>query len=220
MAVKLNCWEFNRCGREPGGNRAGKTGVCPASTADSCSGLYSGKNGGRMCWAIAGTFAAGRITGAFAREFSCLNCDFLRNVCREEDICDFEHLTPYRMYTDSSRMFGRRNLMRLDVHLDMMVHPGKDILHTYIIGVTINFCRGGFSFISENFNFTSQGPVEFKIKLPYKNKYTSISGDVVWKTQVRDRCLSGVKIRNLNEEVKRDILDYSYSRWLEGVKLQ
>ncbi len=220
MAVRLNCWEFKKCGREPGGNKTGETGVCPAATAASCSGLYNGKNGGRMCWAIAGTFATGRITGAFAREFSCLNCDFLRTVCKDEDICCFEQLTPYSIYNDSSRMFGRRNLMRLDVHLDMMLNPGTDISHNYIIGVTINFCREGFSFISENFKSTSKGPVEFRIKLPYKNKYTLISGDVVWKTQVRDRCLSGVKIRNLNEEVKREILDYSYSRWIEGVRFQ
>jgi len=218
MAVRQNCWEFNRCGREAGGKRSGETGVCPAAAAASCSGLYNGKNGGRMCWAIAGTFAAGRIRGAFAREFSCLNCKFLRAVCRDEGICDFAQLTPYRMYNDSSLLFGRRHFMRIDVHLDIALTPGKDISYYDLAGVTINFCRDGFSFISENFEPTSLGPMEFRIQIPHTDKYALASGNVVWKTQVRDRCLAGVRIRYLDEQEKREILDYSYDRWIEGVR--
>lgn len=220
MAVRQNCWEFNKCGREPGGSRTGESGVCPATTAVSCSGIYNGKNGGRMCWAIAGTFAAGRITGAFAREFSCMNCDFLRTVCKDEDICDFEQLTPYRIYNYRSHMFGRRDFMRIDVHLDMTLQPGKDIPHNHIRGVTIDFCREGFSFISENFRFTPKGPMNFRIKLPGKNAYAPVSGDIAWKMQVRDRCIAGVKIVGLDDEVKREVLDFSYSRWIEGVRFQ
>ncbi|MBI5664546.1 MAG: PilZ domain-containing protein [Nitrospirae bacterium] len=218
MAVRQNCWEFNKCGREVGGKRSGETGVCPSAVAASCSGLYHGKNGGRMCWAIAGTFAAGKIRGSFAREFSCLNCDFLKSVCKEEDICNFKQLTPYRIYNDSSRMFGRRRFMRLDAYLDMTINPGKHVSSYGIIGVSINFCREGFSFISENFEPTPPGPIEFRMQLPRTDKCTRASGDVAWKTKVRDRCFAGVKITYLDDQDKREILDYSYDRWIEGVR--
>lgn len=115
-------------------------------------------------------------------------------------------------------MFGRRDFMRIDTYLDMTLNPGKVISHNYVIGVTINFCREGFSFVSENFKFTSNGPMEFRIKLPHKDKYASASGDITWKTQVRDRCLAGVKIRQMDEEMKREVLDYSYNTWIEGVR--
>ncbi|RJR17622.1 MAG: PilZ domain-containing protein [Nitrospiraceae bacterium] len=220
MGDRQNCWEFNKCGREPGGSRAGETGVCPATTAISCSGLYNGINGGRICWAIAGTFAAGRISGAYAREFSCLNCDFLRKVCKDENICKFDQLTPYRIYNNSSRMFGRREFMRIDVHLDLKFSIAGDARHNHIYGVTIDFGCGGFSFISEHFMPSSKGPVKYRIKLPGNNTCTHVSGEIVWKTEVRDRCLAGVKIMGLNDDAKRDILDYAYSRWLKGVRLQ
>jgi hypothetical protein len=82
---KQNCWEFKSCGREPGGIRANELGVCPASTALSSNGLNQGKNGGRICWAIAGTFCGGRVQGSFAeKQLSCINCDFFKQVVQEE----------------------------------------------------------------------------------------------------------------------------------------
>jgi len=216
--AKQNCWEFNKCGREPGGIKAVETGVCPATTATSCTGLNNGSNGGRMCWAVSGTFSTGRIKGAYAREFSCLNCGFLRSVCKEESICSYEQLTPDRIYYEKSRMFGRRNFMRIDVHLDLTLRPGKNVL--YIVGVTTNFSCGGFSFISENFELKSNRPEEFRIKLPDKDICAYVLGDVAWKKRVRDRCLAGVKIRYLEEDIKREILDYSFNTWMEGVRLQ
>jgi len=27
---KYNCWEFKKCGREPGGEKADRLGICPA----------------------------------------------------------------------------------------------------------------------------------------------------------------------------------------------
>jgi len=28
---KLNCWEFKKCGRQPGGPKVAELGVCPAT---------------------------------------------------------------------------------------------------------------------------------------------------------------------------------------------
>ena len=74
------------CGREPGGTSASEQGICPAATHSSYDGLNSGKNGGRICWAIAGTLCEGEVQGTFAAKFGdCVSCHFLTLVSREEE---------------------------------------------------------------------------------------------------------------------------------------
>lgn len=74
---KKQCWEFKGCGRQPGGHNVKELGVCPAANDTSSDGLNDGKNGGRICWAVAGTFCGGEAQGAFAqKESSCMNCVF------------------------------------------------------------------------------------------------------------------------------------------------
>ncbi len=91
---KLNCWEFMKCGREPGGSKVHELGVCPAATAEKADGLNGGKNGGRICWAIAGTICGGKITGTFAqKKETCLKCEFYKRVRKEEGIY-FQVLMP------------------------------------------------------------------------------------------------------------------------------
>ncbi|MCP4345693.1 MAG: protein kinase [Desulfobacterales bacterium] len=83
--TKLNCWEYMKCGREPGGEKTGEFGVCPAATDTSFNGLKNGKNAGRLCWAVAGTFCGGKIQGAFAdKRNSCIKCEFYKLVLKEE----------------------------------------------------------------------------------------------------------------------------------------
>jgi len=82
---KLNCWEHMKCGREPGGDKASKLGVCPAAADISFDGINRGKNAGRFCWAVAGTFCGGTAQGSFAeKRASCLSCDFFNKVRIEE----------------------------------------------------------------------------------------------------------------------------------------
>lgn len=81
---KLNCWEFMKCGRDPQGAQAAQWGVCPASTHSSTDGFNSGKNGGRICWSVAGTLCS-TIQGKFAKTVtSCLECEFYIRVMKEE----------------------------------------------------------------------------------------------------------------------------------------
>ncbi|MGD8654719.1 MAG: hypothetical protein PVG28_01325, partial [Desulfobacterales bacterium] len=58
-AKKINCWEFMKCGREPGGAKAAEYGTCIAATDSSYAGINTGKNAGRICWAVAGTCCDG-----------------------------------------------------------------------------------------------------------------------------------------------------------------
>ena len=83
--MKQNCWEFKRCGREPGGAKASELGICPAATESCLNGTNSGKNGGRACWAIAGTLCGAKVQGEYATKLAtCLACDFYQVVGSEE----------------------------------------------------------------------------------------------------------------------------------------
>jgi hypothetical protein len=94
--LKQNCWEFLKCGREPGGKNIDKLGICPATTDTSADGSNAGKNGGRICWAISGTYCNKKMQGLFAkRQLSCRSCIFFKKVKEEEGI---EH---YRLWKKS-----------------------------------------------------------------------------------------------------------------------
>ncbi|HCC06847.1 MAG TPA: hypothetical protein DEP72_01595 [Clostridiales bacterium] len=83
---KQNCWEYKNCGRNPGGAKVAEMGVCPAATDASLNKCNDGDNGGRMCWAIAGTFCGGKVQGSFAeKQSSCLGCEFFKKVKEEEE---------------------------------------------------------------------------------------------------------------------------------------
>jgi hypothetical protein len=83
--TKPNCWEFMRCGREPGGAKVAELGICPAATETRANGINMGKNGGRCCWALVGTLCGGQIQSSFAMKLnSCLKCEFYQLVVKEE----------------------------------------------------------------------------------------------------------------------------------------
>lgn len=60
-------------------------GVCPAAENKRADGINFGKNGGRACWALAGTFCNGAVQASFAGKFAhCVNCTFYKMVLGEE----------------------------------------------------------------------------------------------------------------------------------------
>lgn len=80
-----NCWEYLKCGREPGGPHVSDKGVCPAATDVKDNNTNRGKNAGRYCWKIAGTLCGGQIQGDSAKKLmSCSTCDFYQLVKKEE----------------------------------------------------------------------------------------------------------------------------------------
>ena len=79
--VKLNCWEFKRCGRQPMGEKVKEFGVCPVAIATKAHGVNEGVNGGRACWAIAGSLCGGKVQGSYVSKMGgCLQCDFFNEV--------------------------------------------------------------------------------------------------------------------------------------------
>lgn len=75
--TRMNCWEFFDCGRELGGKKTVELGTCPAAAKTELNGVNDGKNGGRACWAVAGTLCEGEVQGSYAQKLgNCLKCDF------------------------------------------------------------------------------------------------------------------------------------------------
>lgn len=82
---KKNCWEFKKCGRQPGGAHERDQGACPAAAEGRLDSAHGGKNAGRACWVIVGTFCDGTVQGSFAKKHhDCTRCDFYKVVEKEE----------------------------------------------------------------------------------------------------------------------------------------
>ena len=82
--MKLNCWDFMKCGRELGG-RNQSLGVCPTSTTITLNGVHGGVHGGRACWVVAGTACSDLTQGTFAEKYHvCEKCSFYLAVRNDE----------------------------------------------------------------------------------------------------------------------------------------
>lgn len=83
--MSTNCWEFKKCGPQPGGSSVAELGVSRAAAEAKANGLNGGRNGGRICRALAGTLCGGKLQGTFARKLaSCLACEFYKMVYKEQ----------------------------------------------------------------------------------------------------------------------------------------
>lgn len=87
---KKNCWEFKKCGRQPGGPKAAELGICPATVHQPLNGSHHGKNAGRSCWVVAGSLCGGKIQGTYAQKLNnCWRCEFMNLVKKEEEPTTF-----------------------------------------------------------------------------------------------------------------------------------
>jgi hypothetical protein len=84
--MKQNCWDFKKCGREPGGQHMDDLGPCPVATYTDLNGLHGGKNAGRACWVVTGSLCGGKVQGnEEQKRKACWECDFLKLVKKEEE---------------------------------------------------------------------------------------------------------------------------------------
>jgi hypothetical protein len=84
---KLNCWEYKKCGREPGGSNVTEICECTAAVLTSLPGgqYNNGTCCGRRCWHVVGTLCRGEVQGTFAQKINtCRSCDFYLKVKEEE----------------------------------------------------------------------------------------------------------------------------------------
>ena len=84
--MKLNCWEFRKCGRQPGGQHIDDLGPCPVATYGALNGIHGGKNAGRACWVVSGSLCGGKLQGnEDQKRAACWECAFFKEVKKEED---------------------------------------------------------------------------------------------------------------------------------------
>jgi hypothetical protein len=110
---KQNCWEFKKCGREPGGTKADELGVCPAATEQGLNSAHGGKNAGRACWVVAGSLCGGKVQGTYAKKLlNCWRCEFMNAVRKEEEssLIGFSH-TRLGMERSIRKMTEERNAL-------------------------------------------------------------------------------------------------------------
>lgn len=84
---KMNCWEYMRCGRQPGGDMVSEICECPAAVVEVYpDGKYNGGTClGRRCWRMVGTLCGGKVQGTFAEKIdNCRKCPFYQKVKEEE----------------------------------------------------------------------------------------------------------------------------------------
>jgi len=87
VSRKLNCWEYKKCGREPGGDKVAELCECTAAVMAALpDGQYNGGTRcGRRCWRVVGTLCGGEVQGVFAQKIgSCRGCDVYLKVKDEE----------------------------------------------------------------------------------------------------------------------------------------
>jgi hypothetical protein len=78
---KQNCWEFKGCGRDKANGRE----MCPVLNSRRADGVNGGRNGGRVCWAVTGTYCDGKVQGTYSQKvMTCSSCDFRIKVKEEE----------------------------------------------------------------------------------------------------------------------------------------
>lgn len=83
--IKLNCWEFKRCGRQQEGSRTRGVPGCPVTTERRLDGVHGGMNAGRACWVVAGTLCRGETQGTFVEKYNdCRACNFYLKVLDDE----------------------------------------------------------------------------------------------------------------------------------------
>ncbi len=209
---KKNCWEYNKNCRNVHGAADSRSLPCPSSTMVSLSGLNGGKNAGRICWNIAGSFSGHGIRKiALNDRPSCVRCDFFKLVEAEEGD-NFKFLTPDSLHGYEQYRYGKRKSARFESHLDLELRlPGGRA--NYIVGVTGNISRGGLSFISENINAKTGETLQFRIQDRQREKTVPARGEIIWKQQVRDRCLAGIKITGIDDQIKTEIVHNAYEKY-------
>ncbi len=108
----------------------------------------------------------------------------------------------------------RRRFKRFDIPLDVQFKL-SDNPSEYFSGITKNVSREGLCFETLDIDPDLFQSVELKVKLPDKDTYSHIWGDLMWKEQNENRCLAGIKFRVIEKALKSELLDYAYDLWVE-----
>ena len=111
---------------------------------------------------------------------------------------------------------NRRSYFRFDVPITVTMDNTKHGGPCFT-GTTKNLSRSGLCFETDNTDIQANDRIELNIEIPDSASYPLL-GDVMWKQQLNDRVLTGVKIISMDSEAKSEVLDYAYDMWLNKVR--
>lgn len=114
-------------------------------------------------------------------------------------------------------MSEKRKFIRFDIPLCVKFQPSTEATE-FCFGVTRNFSRAGLNFESHYFEHEPGNTFELKVEIPQQNTFVSVMGDIVWKRRNEAKCITGIKIKAMDNEAKWDILDYGYIRWVDTIR--
>ncbi len=107
----------------------------------------------------------------------------------------------------------RRKFLRFDVPLGVEFNTSRP--ERYLLGVTINFSRGGLCIELQKCDLAIHDTMTLKVQRPQTDAYVAILGKIVWKKAIKNRCWFGLEIQDMDKEAKSEILDYAYEHWVE-----
>lgn len=100
----------------------------------------------------------------------------------------------------------KRQFKRFDIQLFIDFKPSKGVL-TYSRGVIRDLSYDGLSFESTSPEFKLNENLKFSFIFPQKRTVVSVLGTVIWKKQVENKYLAGIKLGAMDEKTKRDIFE-------------
>ena len=110
----------------------------------------------------------------------------------------------------------RRKELRFPVSLKV---AAKEVNRDSIFGQIKDFSRSGLRAVFDDFESESEDYVDLKIEIPNADIFVPASVEVRWKKPVEDKWEVGFRFNDFVPQLKAEILDYSYKRWLEDAKL-
>ncbi len=111
----------------------------------------------------------------------------------------------------------RRKFIRYDIPLDVEFKLREDT-SDYSSGVTTNFSRSGLCFETNHKTDELNKVYDLKIRIPESDKFTSALGDLVWKQELEDTYLYGIKLMAMETDAKSIILENAYNIWLDKMR--
>jgi hypothetical protein len=80
-----------------------------------------------------------------------------------------------------------------------------------------DFSREGIK-LSINFDIEMGSNMEVNLHIPEKKISVPVSGEIVWVKSVDNRLEAGLKIKDMDNELKSEILNWIFPKWLEKKK--
>ena len=143
----------------------------------------------------------------------------------------------FHIYLSTFTVYNRLNIMELSTmnNLVMSNHERRKFLRFYcsipselvelegknnlVEGATVlDFSNEGLK-LSVNFVEPNPGSeTEVVLYIPHKQLITSLTGQVIWSKHVKNKMEVGLKIKDIEKQGMKDILDWVLPRWLEKEK--